>query len=70
MMMQSGTLTCPECGLKTEEEMPEDACVHFFVCPGCATRLRPDPGSCCVFCSFGDRPCPPRARELAEQGRA
>ena len=62
--MQSGTLTCPVCGLDTEAEMPEDACVHFFVCPGCFTRLRPNPGHCCVFCSFGDTPCPPHAREL------
>jgi len=22
--------------------------------------MRPKPGDCCVFCSFGDVPCPPK----------
>ncbi|MGI8731262.1 MAG: GDCCVxC domain-containing (seleno)protein, partial [Solirubrobacteraceae bacterium] len=27
---------------------------------GCGERLRPRGGDCCVFCSFGDMPCPPK----------
>ncbi len=39
--------------------MPEDACLWFFDCPGCGTMLKPKVGDCCVFCSYGDVPCPP-----------
>ena len=53
------TITCPECGHARIEQMPEDACVFFYECPACHTRLRPNPGDCCVFCSFGSVPCPP-----------
>ncbi|HME07828.1 MAG TPA: GDCCVxC domain-containing (seleno)protein, partial [Bryobacteraceae bacterium] len=31
----------------------------FYDCTGCGTLLRPKPGDCCVFCSFGSVPCPP-----------
>lgn len=61
--MRTATITCPRCGARTEEGMPDNACVHFFVCPGCAVRLTPKPGDCCVFCSYGDHVCPPRAAE-------
>jgi hypothetical protein len=27
---------------------------------GCGQRLKPKPGDCCVFCSYGDIVCPPR----------
>ncbi|MDR9485982.1 MULTISPECIES: GDCCVxC domain-containing (seleno)protein [Sediminimonas] len=53
------TLTCPECGHATLQEMPTDACLFFFTCPSCAAQLRPLAGDCCVFCSYGDTPCPP-----------
>jgi len=53
-------LTCPECGAETAAEMPLDACQYFFDCPACGTLLRPLPGDCCVFCSYGSMPCPPR----------
>jgi hypothetical protein len=51
--------------------MPEDACLWFFACPGCGVLLRPKAGDCCVFCSWGDRPCPPveRARAAGEAPR-
>lgn len=39
--------------------MPTDACQYFYECKACKALLRPNPGDCCVFCSFGDRPCPP-----------
>jgi hypothetical protein len=52
-------LTCPHCGAVSEERMPMDACVYFFECNSCHAVLRPKPGHCCVFCSFGTVPCPP-----------
>jgi hypothetical protein len=53
-------ITCPACGHRQRERMPTDACQVFFVCPCCGEGLRPAPGDCCVFCSFGTTPCPPR----------
>jgi phage terminase large subunit GpA-like protein len=55
----TSTVTCPACGRRTEAEMPADACQFFWQCPGCGTVLRPKAGDCCVFCSYGDVPCPP-----------
>ena len=53
-------IACPACGHRAREEMPTDACVFFHTCAGCGTRLRPLPGDCCVFCSYGTVPCPPK----------
>ncbi|MEQ8900846.1 MAG: GDCCVxC domain-containing (seleno)protein [Roseovarius sp.] len=53
------TLTCPDCGHVSEETMPTEACQFFYECKGCHTVLRPLGGDCCVFCSYGDVPCPP-----------
>ena len=39
--------------------MPQDACRFFYDCKGCGERLKPNPGDCCVFCSYGSVPCPP-----------
>ncbi|HYR07148.1 MAG TPA: GDCCVxC domain-containing (seleno)protein [Longimicrobium sp.] len=58
-MMLRSVLTCPYCGTKAEETMPEDACQFFYECGGCGKLLRPKPGDCCVFCSYGSVPCPP-----------
>ena len=59
------TITCPECGHEQVEQMPENACVHFYECQGCQRLLRPKPGDCCVFCSYGSVQCPPRQLESA-----
>ena len=64
-MPAQSTLTCPECRAKTTSTMPEDACVFFFECPTCKVLLRPLPGDCCVFCSFGDHKCPPQVATLS-----
>ena len=50
---------CPKCGEEREETMPTDACQYFYECTGCNTLLRPKPGDCCVFCSYGTVACPP-----------
>ena len=57
------TIACPHCGARSEERMPEDACLYFYACKHCGARLKPKPGDCCVFCSYGDVPCPPVQRE-------
>jgi len=61
------TLTCPRCGNRSVEGMPEDACLFFHECARCHALLRPLPGDCCVFCSYGSVPCPPV--QLAQAGR-
>ncbi|MFZ0207160.1 MAG: GDCCVxC domain-containing (seleno)protein [Roseiarcus sp.] len=53
------TLTCPVCGREASETMPTDSCQYFYECAGCKTLLKPKAGDCCVFCSYGDVPCPP-----------
>jgi hypothetical protein len=63
------TLTCPECGYRTEDTMPIDRCVYFFQCAACSRLLKPTPGDCCVFCSYGDVPCPPRQEQDASGHR-
>lgn len=58
-MQLTSVLTCPVCGGQTEETMPTNACWFFYDCPTCGAKLRPLKGDCCVFCSYGDVPCPP-----------
>lgn len=53
------TITCPECGHSEPETMPTEFCQFYYECKGCGALLRPNPGDCCVFCSFGTVPCPP-----------
>jgi len=52
-------ITCPHCGFARDEVMPTDACIYFYECRGCGERLKPKPGDCCVFCSYGTVACPP-----------
>jgi hypothetical protein len=58
-MIAESVITCPACGHRARERMPADACQYFYVCKGCGERLKPRPGHCCVFCSYGSVPCPP-----------
>ena len=57
-MELSSKLTCPHCGHTEKLTMPEDECTYFYRCVVCDTLLKPKPGDCCVFCSYGDTPCP------------
>ena len=59
MTQLPSTLTCPMCGGEALEIMPTDACQFFYDCRHCGELLRPLKGHCCVFCSYGDVPCPP-----------
>jgi hypothetical protein len=64
----TATITCPLCGHQALETMPTDACQFFYECKGCRRVLRPKPGDCCVFCSYADRPCPPKQNERSCSG--
>ena len=55
----SSAITCPVCGYSKVETMPTDACVYFYECASCKELLKPLPGDCCVFCSYGSVKCPP-----------
>ena len=57
IILQS-VLTCPICGHKKEENMPIDACQFFYECEECKAVIKPKPGDCCVYCSYGTVPCP------------
>ena len=51
-------LTCPHCGHLRLEDMPVDSSRFFHECINCHTLMRPKPGDCCVFCSYGSEKCP------------
>lgn len=61
-------ITCPQCGGRRAEEMPVDACLFFYECTQCGALLRPRQGDCCVFCSYGSVPCPPKQQSSFPQG--
>lgn len=58
-IMVRSRITCPSCAHAADEAMPLDACQWFYECRGCGSVLRPLPGDCCVFCSYGSVKCPP-----------
>ncbi|MDH4559552.1 GDCCVxC domain-containing (seleno)protein [Pseudomonas sp. BN411] len=53
-------LRCPYCGFIARVRMRTDACEYFHECSRCHALLRPKPGDCCVFCSYGSVRCPSR----------
>ena len=57
-MNQTSNLTCPNCGHTEKLTMPEEECTYFYRCTVCDKLMKPHPGDCCVFCSYGDTPCP------------
>ncbi len=64
-MNLTSTITCPVCRAQAMEIMPTTVCQVRSVCAQCGTQLDPKPGDCCVFCSYGSVPCPPRQEERA-----
>ena len=58
MTTLQSTITCPRCGHPQAEIMPTDACQFYYDCRGCGALLRPEPGDCCVYCSYGSARCP------------
>ena len=65
IVLQS-TLTCPSCGHRKEETMPEDQCVYFYTCDSCKRVLKPIFGDCCVYCSYATVICPTEQRRALE----
>ncbi|HVA55477.1 MAG TPA: GDCCVxC domain-containing (seleno)protein [Gammaproteobacteria bacterium] len=59
-LVLTSILKCPHCGHASKKRMPTDACLFLYVCPHCHALLKPKPGDCCVFCSYGSVPCPPK----------
>ncbi|MGV7222041.1 MAG: GDCCVxC domain-containing (seleno)protein [Nitrospinales bacterium] len=57
-IITQSTLTCPYCGMSRTETMPTDSCLFFYDCNGCLEVLQPKDGHCCVFCTYGNVPCP------------
>ena len=53
------TVTCPKCGFQNTERMPTDHCLIRYQCKNCGFVMTPKKGTCCIFCSYGDVPCPP-----------
>ena len=57
-VITQSAITCPSCGRVAAETMPTDTCQFFYTCTGCGEILRPKPGDCCVYCSYGSVRCP------------
>jgi len=57
-MIIESILTCPNCGNKVKDEMLENTCQFSYQCKSCDTRIKTIKGECCIFCCFGDYPCP------------
>ncbi|WP_044870493.1 GDCCVxC domain-containing (seleno)protein [Pseudomonas sp. LFM046] len=56
-------LRCPHCGFVQRLRMPTDFCLFFHGCSECKRVMWAKPGDCCVFCSYGSVPCPPRQHQ-------
>jgi hypothetical protein len=52
------TLLCPRCEVRTTETMPLEVFQISYVCPACGLLMKPLEYDCCIFCSYGDVPCP------------
>jgi hypothetical protein len=51
-------VVCPGCGHRESESMHEGVYQYFYKCKCCGRVLKPIHDDCCVFCSYGDVPCP------------
>ena len=60
------TVTCPSCGTRRDETMPEGESVYFYTCTNCKRVLKPIFGDCCVFCSYGTVICPTEQRRALD----
>lgn len=63
--INTSSITCPDCGFVKLEVMPTDACQFFYQCSNCSVILRPKAGDCCVYCSYGSSPCPPKQADAS-----
>jgi hypothetical protein len=64
-LLLESVFVCPGLRLRQRETTPTGSCQFFYECTGCQAVLRPKPGDCCVFCSYGSVRCPQcRARNV------
>lgn len=63
VMFSDCTVTCPACGHAKLEDMPGS--LWSYTCEACGHVMHPPPGGCCVFCAYGDVPCPDIQRGAA-----
>lgn len=56
-MEQICLLTCPHCGHQSLDDVPAERGEEFRECDGCHETIAAKVGDCCVYKSFGDRPC-------------
>ncbi len=68
-MVLESVITCPKCGFARQETMPVDYCQIRYTCTHCGAVLKPQPGDCCVFCSYGTVPCPSKQAESTDPNR-
>jgi hypothetical protein len=69
-ILYESSITCPKCGHAENEVMPTNACQFFYECKSCGELLKPNPGDCCVYCSFGTIACPPvQAAKSTKSGK-
>ena len=52
------TITCPSCKHAETEIITTNACEYFCNCKNCGKLLKAKNGDCCVFCTYGNTPCP------------
>jgi hypothetical protein len=54
------TLICPNpaCQHRQRVMMPTTYCQLSYTCEACLMMHTRKQGTCCVFCSYADRPCP------------
>jgi len=57
-MITKSILTCPKCGFQKKEEMPTNTCQYRYRCPACGEDIKTIKGECCIYCCYGDYPCP------------
>jgi len=51
-------MRCPHCGERLREQMPGEGSVIHTKCFHCGLFIHKRPGTCCVYCSDADIPCP------------
>lgn len=56
-MEYKGNLICPKCQTRMPVTLHKNVCMSFYACSKCKEMMKAKEG-CCVFCDYGDRPCP------------
>jgi len=57
-MLELCRLRCPHCNATEMVEMPEYASQQYHRCQQCKQLIQAPSDACCVFCAYGDMPCP------------